>query len=369
MPHDFAARETERALFTLPRPVAEPMLACGGQSKARLALAFGHHVALSGDLGDLSSPAGLNQLESEAEALQSRHGVRPARLICDAHPDYSATRWAKSRSTQTVQTIFHHHAHASALAGEFPEQKNWLCFTWDGAGMGPDGTLWGGEAFLGVPGAWARVATFRPFTPPGGEKAAREPWRAAAALAWLVGLPFAPPGEKLIPLARAAWARQLNCPPSSAVGRLFDAAAAFLDLVHYAEHEAQGPMALEKLASLAEPQTPVHLPLRRLAGGVLHADWAPLVPMLTDATRTHAERAHAFHASLAATLIAQATTIRDTGQNFAVGLCGGVFQNRLLTALVVAGLRRAGLRAYQPILHPCHDGAISFGQIIEAAAS
>jgi len=367
MPHDFAS--ATNGLFALASPVAEPMLALGGQAKARLAVAVGDTVAVSDELGDLSSPAGLEKLEAEVKALQHVQGVRPKILICDAHPGYSSAKWAKAQTELTIRQIFHHYAHASALAGEFLEPKNWLCFTWDAAGMGTDGTLWGGEALLGAPGAWTRVATFRPFAPPGGEKAAREPWRSAAAVAWPLGLPFSPPGEKLISLAHAAWAKQINCPPTSAIGRLFDAAAALLDLVHYAEHEAQGPIALEQLACLADEQKPVHLPLRRRADGVLQADWAPLVAMLTDATRSRGARAYAFHASLAATLVAQAAAIRDAGQHFAVGLCGGVFQNRLLSSLVLDGLRRAGIRAFQPAQHACHDGALSFGQVIEAAAS
>jgi hydrogenase maturation protein HypF len=367
MPHDFAAGEG--GLLRLPRPVAAPLLALGGQAKARLALAFADVVAFSDELGDLTCPAGLENLEAQAAALQKSHGVRPAKIIIDAHAGYSSTRWAKAQPALAIMQVFHHHAHASAVAGEFAEEKNWLCFTWDGAGMGADGTLWGGEAFLGGPGAWARVTTFRPFAPPGGEKAAREPWRSAAALAWPMDLPFAPPGEPLIPLAKAAWAKQVYCPLTSAVGRLFDAAAALLDLVHYAEHEAQGPVALESLARLSEEQPPLHLPLRRRADGVLQADWAPLVALLYEETRPRSARAYAFHASLAATLVTQAAAIRDAGHEFAVGLCGGVFQNRLLSSLVLRGLAAAGLRAFLPVRHPCHDGALSFGQVIEAAAS
>jgi len=362
-PLDHRDASSAKNFYQLPSPV----LALGGQAKARLALGYGDTLAFSDELGDLTSPQGLDNLETQARLLQERHGIWPQTLLCDAHPGYSSTRWAKAQPGMRVQKIFHHHAHASALAGEFAHEQTWLCFTWDGTGMGVDGTLWGGEALLGAPGGWARVATFRAFNPPGGEKAAREPWRAAAALAWPLGLTFAPPGEPNIALACAAWAAQVNAPPTTAAGRLFDAAAAFLDLVHYAEHEAQGPIALEKLAALAEAPA-VKLPLHRRADGVLVADWAPLVELLRDRARSHAARAHAFHASLAATLVAQAVALRDAGHDFAVGLCGGVFQNRLLTALALEGLRRAGLRAYLPVQHPCHDGALSFGQIIEATA-
>jgi hydrogenase maturation protein HypF len=289
-------------------------------------------------------------------------------LICDAHPGYTGTRWARAQPGVKLRRVFHHHAHASAIAGEFFTEPRWLCFTWDGVGLGPDGKLWGGEALLGAPGFWQRVASFRPFAPPGGDKAGREPWRSAAALAWALDLPFAPPGRDLA-LAKAAWRQGVNAPETSAVGRLFDAAASFLQLVHDAAFEAEGPIAVQAAAGTpAEITNAVALPLQLRADGVLQADWAPLVRMLCDETRPQGARAARFHTSMALTLVVQAIALRDAHGDFAVGLCGGVFQNRLLHRLAMDALRQAGFRAYLPQAHPCHDGGLSFGQIVEAAA-
>lgn len=365
MPQDEASKVQ---IFTLPRPLPRPMLALGGQMKACLALGIGRDVVVSSELGDLGTPRGLDALETTALDLQHRYGIRAQDLVCDAHPRYTGTRWARAQSGANVRHVFHHHAHAAAVAGEFPEEPRWLCFTWDGVGLGPDGTLWGGEALLGAPGFWQLGATFRPFAPPGGEQASREPWRSAASLAWALGMDFSPP-DRNVALAKAAWGKGVNSPSTSAVGRLFDAAASFLNLVHEAGFEAEGPIAVQAAASASVGvETAVKLPLRRRADGVLEADWAPLVPMLRDERWPTGGRASTFHASMAMTLAVQAIVLRKLHGDFAIGLSGGVFQNALLARLAQDALGQARFRVYLPKAHPYHDGGLSFGQIVEAAS-
>ena len=355
----------ERAL---PVPLAAPVLALGGQMKVTLALGFGARVAISPHLADMDSPRGIDLLAATAGTLQRLYGVEAGVLICDAHSGYTSTRWAERRADVTVMRIPHHHAHAAAVAGEFPREPRWLCFTWDGVGLGEDGTLWGGEALLGQPGAWQRVASFRPFAPPGGDAAARAPWRSAGALAWALGLDWAPPDQD-VALARSAWSSRLNCPATSSVGRLFDAAAAFLGLVTHASHEGEGPMAVEAAAASGDGvQDAVALPLAQCADGVWRADWAPLVPLLLNTAWSPHRRATAFHGSLVLALVVQAITARLAHGDFAVGLTGGVFQNRRLSEMALDALRAAGFRVYLPASVPCNDAGLSFGQVIEAAA-
>jgi hydrogenase maturation protein HypF len=93
------------------------------------------------------------------------------------------------------------------------------------------------------------------------------------------------------------------------------------------------------------------------------------VPLLLDEARSAADRAAGFHASLALTLVVQALTLREQHGDFAVGLTGGVFQNRLLASLAQDALTQAGFRTYLPQQNPCHDGGLSFGQVVEAAAA
>ena len=354
----------------LARALTLPVLALGGQMKVTVALGFDTRVVISPHLGDLDSPRGLEALIATTETLQRLHGVHAESLVCDSHNGYTSTRWAVAHGALPVIRIPHHQAHAAAVAGEFPQESRWLCFTWDGVGLGEDGTLWGGEALLGRPGTWSRVATFRPFAPPGGDKAAREPWRSAAALAWELGLDWMPEDVDAA-LAKAAWERRLNCPATSSAGRLFDAAAALLHLVQHANHEGEAPMAVEAAAA-ADPGTPgaaaLVMPLQRRTDGVWQADWGPLVSLLTQKARPAGHRAAAFQTSMVRTLVDQAIAIRQEHGPFAVGLTGGVFQNRTVSEMALHALSAAGFRPFLPETMPCNDGGLSFGQIVEAAA-
>ena len=254
------------------------------------------------------------------------------------------------------------------MAGEYPGEAPLLCFTWDGVGLGPDNTLWGGEGLLGRPGAWTRVASFRPFRLPGGERAAREPWRSALALCWESGQAW-PMGANLGgPLLRAAFDGGVNAPSTTAVGRLFDAAAALLGVCLQTSYEGEAPMRLEALCEDLVLPVPVPLPLSRDAMGVWRSDWEPLVRAMLDARREPAARAAMFHASLAQALCEQALAVRKHSGVARVGLSGGVFQNCVLTARVQELLTAAGFEVLIPQRLPVNDAAISYGQLIEATA-
>ncbi len=342
----------------------QPVLAVGGHMKGTVSLSWDNRAVVSPHIGEMDSPRSLAVFEEVAEALQSLYGVRAERLVCDAHPAYTTHRWAR-RQPLPVETVWHHHAHASALAGEAALPGLWLVFTWDGVGLGEDGTLWGGEAFLGEPGNWLRVCSLRPFRLPGGERAGREPWRSAAALLWECGRRWDDcPDDGL---ARAAWERRLNCPETSAAGRLFDAAAAMVLGQTHASFEAQGPMTLESLCR--SRREPVYTSLRRNHDHVWRTDWEPLIAMLSDTTLSRATRAEIFHSSLALALLQQARRVRDEYPFDQVGLTGGVFQNRVLTEHAVELLEKNGFRVVLPDALPCNDAALSFGQAVEVAAN
>ncbi len=157
--------------------------------KNAITLAWSNRAIVSPHIGEMDSRRSLAVFEKTIEDLQRLYSVKVEQLVCDAHPGYTTTRWA-NRQGLPVVNVFHHHAHASSAYYECNNENNVdtvLVFTWDGTGYGEDGSLWGGEALLGAPGAWQRVASMRPFHLPGGDKAGREPWRSAAALCWEAG--------------------------------------------------------------------------------------------------------------------------------------------------------------------------------------
>jgi hydrogenase maturation protein HypF len=257
--------------------------------------------------------------------------------------------------------VLHHHAHASAIVAEHAIDEPAIVFTWDGVGYGGDGTLWGGETFVGRPGAWERRASLRSFRLPGGDKAGRSPWRSAAALGWEVGAdcPVTVPD----PIVRSAWERGINAPRSSAAGRLFDAIAAVVLGVVETSFEGQGPMWLE---ACAEPTDDFpRLPVEPDAAGLPRIDWAPLLEHCRDGRRSVGQRAGAVHAALADAIGRVAEAERSRSGAAVVGLTGGVFQNRRLLELAAAGLARRGFRVLLPERIPCNDGGLGYGQVAE----
>ncbi len=354
--------------INLPFTVKEPIIACGSHMKNTVALAWDNRLVISPHIGDLNSPRSMQVFEQTIADLQSLYRVKATSLVCDSHPAYASTKWAV-KSSFPYSKIQHHKAHASALVLENwgkdqIENEPWLIFCWDGTGYGDDGNIWGAEAFYGYPGNWQRVASFRQFKLPGGEKAGREPWRSAIALCWEENQEW-----KDYPvdtgLLKQAWKQGINAPKTSAMGRLFDAAAALTGLIHEASFEGQAPMLLEsKCDSLFEIDS---LPLSKNENGLLLTDWANLIPTLQDSTKSVEERATIFHSQIANTLLHQAETLSKDYSFKKVGISGGVFQNRKLAEYVITQLQNLNFDAYMAEILPVNDASISAGQIVEAA--
>ena len=362
----------------LPGKLPRPLLATGGHMKVTVALAWDDRVVVSPHIGELDSPRSVDIFQIIIKDIKNLYDVDSQTIICDLHPGYASSRWAEQQGLPVIR-VQHHAAHASSLAGEHQDIENWLVFTWDGVGYGSDETLWGGEALAGRPGSWNRVASFRPFHLVGGDKAGREPWRSAAALMWDMDREF-PVGansfaifdeqhdsrtSSLLRVAHQAWQRRANTFETSAAGRLFDAAAALVLGRHMASFEGQGPMELEHIA--AAGCEAVSLPISEDDNGVLRSDWEPLLGRLIDQNVPAETRAGIFHESMAQALVDQALKARESVEFDAIGLSGGVFQNRHLTERVVDLLHAQGIEVRLHREIPANDGGLSFGQIIETA--
>ena len=348
----------------LPLPIEAPTLAVGAFLKNTVALAWKRRVVISPHIGELDSPRAVEVFSQVCEDLQALYGIRAERIACDAHPDFPNSRRARD-SGLPLTRVFHHEAHASGLCGEFDRlDRDTLVLAWDGVGYGRDGSLWGGEALLGRPGAWTRVASMRPFRLPGGDRVIRQPWRTARSLAWHAGFAWTD-GPEVDPLLRRAWETGMASPWTSAVGRLFDGAAALAGVAAEASYEGQGPSWLEALAARGDGNGAPVPPLEPDADGLLRADWAQLVPWMADAGRSNADRAAGFHAALGQLIGTLVEVIAARHSFDAVGLTGGVFQNALLSRLAVEAIERTGRAALLPEQVPVNDAGISYGQVIE----
>ncbi len=349
----------------LPGKLTQPLLAVGGHMKNTIALGWEGRAVLSPHIGDLSTPRSIKVFEQVIEDMQQLYDVTPQAIVCDAHRGYSSSHWAARKGLPLIP-IWHHHAHAGVVAMEHSLDRTWLVFTWDGVGLGEDGTLWGGEALYGKSGSWRRVSRIRPFRLPGGEQAGREPWRSGLALCWECNI------ENQLAtfdtaLLKKAWERGLNAPVTTAVGRLFDGAANLLGLIDKASYEGQAGMYLENVANGDARE--IELPLDVDADGLLTVDWRPLLEKLLQADSSVAQRAMQFHVSLANSIVVQAQHIHTLDPFDSIGLTGGVFQNKLLAELAVAQLTAAGFDVHLTEKLPCNDGGIAVGQLVEALYS
>lgn len=371
-PADAAAR--------LERRPEGSVLACGASLKNRACLLGPQGLQWSALHGDLSEPQACHELEASARhlAAQARPGLQA--VAHDLHPDFFSTRLAVRLAHEwglPAIGVQHHHAHIAAVMAEHGLEGPVLGLALDGVGLGSDGGAWGGELLWVSPGEWRRLGALSPIALPGGDRAAREPWRLAAAALHALGrldeVParFAPTaGEAPARGVQALLQKGLNCPPTSSTGRWFDAAAGALGLSVRQSDEAEAAI---RLQSCAEAWLAQHGPQRLPTSPALPVslsglDLRPLLAEMLDTPQPDAPRAAAhFHRQLARGLSDWATLAAEATGTRAVCLGGGCFFNRLLTELLTEGLRQRGLSVYRALNHSSGDAGLALGQAWVAA--
>lgn len=363
-----------RARGYAPLPVtltteASGILAVGAHLKNTVAFATGRDVFMSQHIGDLDTVAAQDSFRAVTEDLSGLYRSMTRIVAHDLHPDYVSTRHAKKLGLPGV-AVQHHLAHALACATENEVEAPYLAATWDGTGLGIDGTVWGGEFLLVTEKGWERAGHLRTFRLPGGDQAIREPRRCALGVLHalkgreagdLMAMAFTPE-ERMVLVTSLE--RDLNSPRTSSMGRLFDAVASLLGIRHKNVFEGQAAMELEFAAWKGHPGSVYPVTVENTCDGFIF-DWEPLIlGVLQDRANGQPvpDIARAFHATLATGLVEMA---KLTG-SIQVMLTGGVFQNRLLTELSVEALRSAGMKPYWHQRIPPNDGGISLGQLVEA---
>jgi hydrogenase maturation protein HypF len=343
--------------LTLPRAVP-PIMAVGAFLKNTICVTVGDRALISDIHGDLGTPEAIAAFEGSVDRLVRESGVTPVAVAHDLHPDFASTRFAQSLDLPLL-AVQHHHAHGAAIAAEHGHDGPLLTLALDGFGLGPGNQSWGGE-LLRIDGAeYRRLGHLALLPQPGGDVAAREPWRMAAAVlhrmgrgAEIAGRFAALPAARLLPQMLA---RDINCPMTSSAGRLFDAACGLLGIHPVSQFEGQAPMALEAMVT-----TPTVLTGGwSIDDGVL--DLLPLLRHLaacTDAT----EGANLFHGTLAAALAEWVGRAAEESGIRVVALGGGCFLNRVLTARLTEALIAQKLVPLTACKVSPGDAGLSLGQ-------
>ena len=361
-------------------PASRPVLAVGAWLKNTACLlgADGAHCSpLHGDLRDAQA---CRALEASARGLAARSGQPVAAVAHDLHPDFYSTRLALALAEEwevSAIGVQHHHAHIGAVMAEYGLSEPVIGLALDGVGLGTDGTAWGGELLWVAPGAWRRLGHLWPLGLPGGDAAARMPWRMLASALHALGrsAEIAPRLAQAVGATPAAMIQRLletglNCPPTTSAGRWFDAAAAALGLRLLEQTEAEAAIALEQdaacwldAAQAADAVITRHESVIKTDTPVL--DIRPLLSTLLDwpeaADRVGAAAAW-FHLALAQALADWAAdAARKTGCRV-VCLGGGCFMNAILTREVTRRLHSHGLRVCRPETNSCGDAGLALGQ-------
>ncbi len=367
----------------VPFPVAlsgsGPMLlACGAEQKASFCLSRKQYAFPSQHMGDLKNLETLEHYSEQVEHFKKLYDIEPQGIICDAHPDYLSTRYAEETARRRglpLLRVQHHHAHLVSCLADNAAQGPAIGIIWDGTGWGSDGTVWGGEFLLGDASGFERVGSIRPLLLPGGDKAARELWRAGISLLLDAGedpAEFFP--QEQCRQVEAQLQLGLNVPVTTGMGRLFDAVSSVLDVCREASYEGRGAILLESRASASGKVYPYRL-LRDADASLLRGtapssryiiDERPAVrAMCGDLRRgvSAADCSAAFHNMLIAAAAELCARLSAEHPSLPAALSGGCFQNMRLLSGLSEKLRQEGI----PVLHhsrvSANDEGISLGQL------
>ena len=344
------------------------VLALGAYLKNSICVLKGSEAFLSQHIGSLDNASTIGFLEETVSHLLGILDVTPDLIAHDLHPDFHSTRLAQRLAAEwgvPAVAVAHHHAHIAAICAEHRLDEPLLGLAIDGVGLGPDGGLWGGELLRVDGDDCRRLGHLLPLCLPGGDRAAREPWRMAASALEACGrraeiadfIARRHPGRDGARLTMML-ERRINCPATSSLGRLFDAAAGLLGLRAEARYEGQAAMELEGLAAAHGTVDP--LPGGMVVRGQL-ADFTPLLSRLADCADVPYGAA-LFHATLAAGLAEWLLAAVDREKVAKIAVGGGCAMNAVLMPALRRQLEAGGASVFEANQAPPNDGGLALGQ-------
>ncbi len=351
----------------LPFNLKRTVLAVGPFMKNTVAVAKGNRVFISQHVGDIDNPKAEEFFRETVFDMLNLFEVEPDVVVVDAHPGYYPTKFARKTFGNRVKFLYHHHAHIISCMAEnevnLDEQVIGVAF--DGTGYGTDGTIWGGEFLIATYSSFSRINHLRLFHLPGGDRAVKEPYRVAVSLLTQAGIEpesvLNGIDEKKLVFIKQMVRKGVNAPLTSSMGRLFDGVAAILGVRHVVSYHAQAAILLEQLAIKSNDRSSYPF-----SHSEKTLDWRETVEAIcSEKGKEPAEVvARRFHNTIAEMVVSTVKKIgKETGCK-RVALSGGVFQNRLLTEMVVEKLRDSD---FIPLIHqivPPNDGGISLGQAV-----
>jgi len=343
------------------------LLACGAEQKASFSLSRGNYIFPSQHIGDLKNLETYDNYAQQIRHFQRMFDICPEALVCDMHPDYMSTDFARDYAEENhipLIQVQHHHAHMAACMADNGVDEKVIGLVWDGTGLGTDGTVWGGECLIGGYEGFERFGSILPIPLPGGDRAMKDVSRTAWALLNLAGLDTDYMENDAA--YKMMLQNKLNCPQSSGMGRLFDGVAAILGIKEKCSYEGQAAVLLEAAAENDQRLYPISF-----TGDILRFDWREMIRAIVSDKQAGVESgkiAAGFMNSLIEMAVRQCIAAREHSGINSLCLSGGSFQNMYIMQRLPKRLEAEDFKVLRHRRIAANDEGISVGQLMIANA-
>ena len=370
------ARGYAPVMFVLAEKTPRAILAMGPELNSSISIYKDNLCYTSHHLGHINNPLSLDFLRETVDRMLKMTQVTPEIVACDMHPSFLSTRLGRELALKfkaDVVPVQHHRAHIASLTVEGVALEDIAGVAMDGVGYGEDGTVWGGEIFLGN----AHPAGLLPVPMPGGDLATRYPLRMAAGILYgsvddkkIVDLLTADASEAEAEVIVRQVERKFNVAYSSSAGRVLDAVSAVLGICYRRTYEGEPAMKLESVAFRGNPSNVMlKCDIIKIDGRnvVDSSGFLRSVLEARDAGHSKYDIAASAQVTLAQAFAKQACDAAKTAGVPIVGFSGGVAVNAAIGKTIEDYVEKEGLKFVTNHKLPCGDGGVSFGQAVLAA--
>jgi len=381
---DGVPRQVRRSRGYVPVPVFLPptmatmpsVLALGAELKNTICLTKKNRAFLSQHVGDLENLETYDFFKLTVSHLRRILEISPQVMVHDLHPDYLSSRFAREQKEFATLAVQHHHAHIASCFAEHGFEGPAIGLAMDGTGLGLDGAIWGGEVLLCDMVSFSRRAHLQYVPLPGGDAAARSPWRmglvvlhqAYGEALFDLTIPFVQElNRETASIILQMVEKGVNSPLTSSCGRLFDAVSALVGIRKEIAYEGQAAIELEMCRKPGEEG--VYAFDVYAEAGEWIMETAPIVRgVVTDLLEGELPDVISgrFHNTLIKMLHQICVTIRTESHVAQVALSGGVFQNETLLSGLTKALVADGFGVLSQSKVPANDGGLSLGQAVIA---
>ncbi|MHC1682123.1 MAG: carbamoyltransferase HypF [Clostridiaceae bacterium] len=367
-------RVIRRARGYAPEPLSfnklKPILAYGSNMKNTACISKDNLLFISPHNGDLKNIETFHHYKNNINHFSNIFSFTPEYLVCDLHPGYYSTEYAKSKELLLIQ-VQHHHAHIVSCMVENQISKKVIGLSFDGTGYGLDGKIWGSEFLICDYENFHRAAHLDYILMPGGEKGILEPWRMGVAHLYKSQPKYSEYIKKFYgsksEIILKIIDNKINSIETSSMGRFFDAISSLLDICHQVTYEGQGAIELESLINDADSAY-YNYEIKE-ENNKLIIDTTKIINSIIDDINNNVSKniiSQRFHNTVIDFSKEVCIKLRNLYKINDIVLSGGVFQNNYLLIGLTKALEESNFRVYSHSKLPTNDGGISLGQIIIA---